>query len=1135
MGDVVSLTGGTATFSDKNVGNGKVVTLTGASLSGADAGNYVLDSVATTTANITAKHITGSFTADNKEYDGNDSATVLTRSLSGTIMGDVVSLTGGTATFADKNVGIGKVVTLTGASLTGADAGNYVLDSVATTTANITAKHITGSFTADNKEYDGNDSATVLTRALSGTIMGDVVSLTGGTATFADKNVGIGKVVTLTGASLSGMDAGNYILDSVATATANITAKHITGSFTADNKEYDGNTSATVLTRALSGTIMGDVVSLTGGTATFADKNVGMGKTVTLTGASLSGLDAGNYVLDSVATTTANITALHITGSFTADNKVYDGNNSATVLTRSLSGTITGDVVSLTGGTATFSDKNVGTGKTVTLTGANLGGTDAGNYVLDSVATTTADITVLHITGTFTADSKVYDGNASATVLMRSLVGAIGGDAVSLTGGTASFDDKNVGTGKVVTLTGASLSGLDAGNYVLDSVATATADITALHITGTFTADTKVYDGNSSATVLTRSLVGAIGGDAVSLTGGTATFSDKNVGTGKVVTLTGASLTGGDSGNYVLDSVATTTADITALHITGTFTADNKVYDGNTSATVLTRSLTGTIMGDIVSLIGGTATFSDKNVGMGKTVMLTGASLSGLDSGNYVLDSVATATANITAATVTASIIGNPTKTYDGNTSATQTSANFSLSGVVSGESFTVTQTVGTYNSKDVATATTVTASLSSGQFTPGAGTLASNYVLPTSASGAGHIIALHITGSFTADNKVYDGNNSATVLTRSLSGTIMGDVVSLTGGTATFSDKNVGTGKVVTLTGTSLSGADAGDYVLDSVATATANITAATVTASIVGNPTKTYNGNTSATLTSANFSLSGVVSGESFTVTQTVGTYNSKDVATATTVTASLSSGQFTPGAGTLASNYVLPTSASGPGHITPASLTITATNRTKTFGATYTPNMTYPSPDFTVGTLYNGDSVASITLTCPGYAAGALPGSPYTITPSAAVGTGLGNYTIGYVTGQLTIGYGTCTGSNPGGVILPPINSDGTSVYKRQGGSTIPVKFTVCDANGNPISDPSAVFAGTGGQLTMLSDVRGQVETINEVGGTDIPDAAFRWAGGIWIFNMATNNLQSGHQYTFRINLKNGSGIQFVIGIK
>jgi hypothetical protein len=31
------------------------------------------------------------------------------------------------------------------------------------------------------------------------------------------------------------------------------------------------------------------------------------------------------------------------------------------------------------------------------------------------------------------------------------------------------------------------------------------------------------------------------------------------------------------------------------------------------------------------------------------------------------------------------------------------------------------------------------------------------------------------------------------------------------------------------------------------------------------------------------------------------------------------------------------------------------------------------------------------------------------------------------------------------------------------------------------------------------------------------------------------MATNNLQSGHEYTFRINLKDGSGIQFRVGIK
>jgi hypothetical protein len=146
-----------------------------------------------------------------------------------------------------------------------------------------------------------------------------------------------------------------------------------------------------------------------------------------------------------------------------------------------------------------------------------------------------------------------------------------------------------------------------------------------------------------------------------------------------------------------------------------------------------------------------------------------------------------------------------------------------------------------------------------------------------------------------------------------------------------------------------------------------------------------------------------------------------------------------------------------------------------------------------------------------------------------------TGTANYNnISNTTITDTIGYGTCSGPNPGGVILPPINSDGTSVYPRRGGSTIPVKFTVCDANGNPISDPNAVFAGTGGQITLLGAVRGTVTIVNESGANDIPDAYFRYSDGKWIFNMATSNLDPGTTYTFRINLKVGS-ITFRIGIK
>ena len=50
-----------------------------------------------------------------------------------------------------------------------------------------------------------------------------------------------------------------------------------------------------------------------------------------------------------------------------------------------------------------------------------------------------------------------------------------------------------------------------------------------------------------------------------------------------------------------------------------------------------------------------------------------------------------TATGTITPATLTASITNDPTKSYDGTTTATLAPNNFSISGLVGGESFTVT------------------------------------------------------------------------------------------------------------------------------------------------------------------------------------------------------------------------------------------------------------------------------------------------------------------------------------------------------------------------------------------------------------------------------------------------------------
>ena len=60
-------------------------------------------------------------------------------------------------------------------------------------------------------------------------------------------------------------------------------------------------------------------------TGAFSDKNVGTGKTVTIT-PSYTGADVSNYSVTDHATTTANITAKALTVSgITALNKGYDG------------------------------------------------------------------------------------------------------------------------------------------------------------------------------------------------------------------------------------------------------------------------------------------------------------------------------------------------------------------------------------------------------------------------------------------------------------------------------------------------------------------------------------------------------------------------------------------------------------------------------------------------------------------------------------------------------------------------------------------------------------------------------------------------------------------------------------------
>jgi len=77
--------------------------------------------------------------------------------------------------------------------------------------------------------------------------------------------------------------------------------------------------------RALNRSACTNDVTLSGGVANYNNKNVGTGKTVTLTDDPDS-LDAGNYFISSVTTTTANITALESRSIYSSCKQTYDGN-----------------------------------------------------------------------------------------------------------------------------------------------------------------------------------------------------------------------------------------------------------------------------------------------------------------------------------------------------------------------------------------------------------------------------------------------------------------------------------------------------------------------------------------------------------------------------------------------------------------------------------------------------------------------------------------------------------------------------------------------------------------------------------------------------------------------------------------
>jgi len=230
------------------------------------------------------------------------------------------------------------------------------------------------------------------------------------------------------------------------------------------------------------------------------------------------------------------------------------------------------------------------------------------------------------------------------------------------------------------------------------------------------------------------------------------------------------------------------------------------------------------------------------------------------------------------------------------------------------------------------------------------------------------------------------------------LNGVSKGSATTTISGVATLPDVSlvgISTGFYATWVGASFAG-DTGYTASSGTGSLTVNKRNITVTAAT---NSKTYDGTTSAvavpTITSGTLVIVGLdgIGGDTATWTET---YDNKNVGTGKTLTPA-----GTVNDGNSGNNYTVTFVNDTTGIITPKPLTVTASSQSKTVGQT----LHFVGTEFTTSGLVGGDSVTNVTLTSAGEDSSATVGF-YDILSSAAVGTGLENYTITYAKGTLTV---------------------------------------------------------------------------------------------------------------------------------
>lgn len=789
-----SISGGTFTYDTRHAGTGKTVRTSNVTVNDGNGGNnYRIIYVDNTNGSISKANLVVSTSDVSKVFDGTTAALGIAQAVSGTQLFGGDSLSGGSYAYSNKNASLGdKTVTVSGVTVNDGNSGNnYNVSFVDNTSSSISKANLFVSSTNASKVYDGTTSATA-TAVANNTLYGSD-SLSGGTFVYDNRHAGTGKTVSTSNVTVNDGNSGNnYNVIYVDNTSSSISKASLTLSSSDVSKVYDGTTSAAGTAVISAGTLFSSD-SISGGSFSYDNKHAGIGKHVSASNVTVSDGNSGNnYSVSYVDNTNSSISKANLVLTTGDISRVYDGSTNAAGIAIVTSGTQLYGSDSLSGGTFTYDNRNAGTGKTVSVAAVTVAdGNNGGNYNISYVDNSNSSISKANLVVSTAAVNKTYDGTTAAAGTAMAVNGTQVFGSDNLSGGIFTFDNRNTGTGKTVTVAGVTVNDGNSGNNYNLSYADNTASSISkadLHITAAQV--TKTYDGTNSATGTAQANSILFGSDNIA--GGVLSFDNKHAGTGKTVSISGVTINDGNSGNnYNVIYDANHSSVITPASLSIGTTNVSKTYDGTTAAAGHAVLANSTQLFGADSISGGTFNFTNKNVGTGKTVNVSGVSVNdGNNGNNYSVTYVPNTSSSISKALLLLQA-ASLTRVYDGTTNA-NTSINIASGQLFGSDSYTggafqfADKNVG--NNKQLVLTQNV--SLNDGNN-------GGNYLVAYVPSTTSSITPATLNIQAVADTKVYDGKiNSAA--RPDVTGLFGSDRV--TGLWQQFADDNAGTGKIINI-----------------------------------------------------------------------------------------------------------------------------------------------------------------------------------------------------------------------------------------------------------------------------------------------------------------------------------------------